>query len=162
MPNPELAPADAVVAMRSWPRRYRVELLPVEDPVTEARAVTIGAGGRSATDLAADTVRSLTLLERALHDVLVADDPVLHPAIVDRSARHWEAAVDESPSSVLAQLDDRAGSFAATIERTDTSAWTRSGSCAGRRVSALDLVHEAVDTAASNLREMTAILAALD
>lgn len=162
MSIPAPVPADAVVAMRSWPRRYRTELLPVDDPSIEARAVTIGVGGRSATDLAADTVRSLTLLERALHDVLVGDDPVLHPAIIDRPARHWDAAVAESPGQVLAQLDDVADSFAAAIERTDASEWTRSGTCAGRRVSALDLVGEAIDTAASNLREMVAVLASLE
>lgn len=158
----ETSPADAIVAMRSWPRRYRTELLPGDDPVVETRAVTIGPRGVSATDLAADTVRSLTLLERALHEVLVADEPVLHPAIADRAARHWEAAVAESPQSVLAQLDDRAESFAAAIERTDASEWNRAGVCAGRRVTALELVSEAVDTAASNLRKMTALLASLD
>ncbi|MFM8863075.1 MAG: hypothetical protein ACKOIA_11595 [Acidimicrobiia bacterium] len=162
MSSPGTNPTDAVVAMRSWPRRYRAELLPVDEPVVETRAVTIGPGGVSATDLAADTLRSLTLLERALHEVLVADEPVLHPAIADRAARHWEAAVSESPQSVLAQLDDRAESFAAAIERTDASEWTRGGVSAGRRISALDLVREAVDTAASNLREMTALLASLD
>lgn len=162
MAAPETSPADAIVAMRSWPRRYRAELLPVEDPVVEARAVTIGPAGVSATDLTADTVRSLTLLERALHDVLVTDEPVLHPAIADRAARHWEAAVSESPQSVLSQLDDRAESFAAAIERVDTTEWTRAGTCAGNRISALDLVGEAVDTAASNLRAMTALLASLD
>jgi hypothetical protein len=158
----ETSPADAIAAMRSWPRRYRTELLPVDDPALETRAVTIGANGVSATDLAADTVRSLTVLERALHDVLISDDPVLHPAIVDRSARRWDAAVAEAPAAVLAQLDDVAESFAAAIERTDASEWTRTGTCSGRPVSALDLVGEAVDTAAANLREMVAVLASLD
>ena len=162
MSSHPISPADAVVAMRSWPRRYRSELLPVDDPVVEARAVTLGPTGVSATDLAADTVRSLTLLERALRDVVLTEDPVLHPAISDRSARHWEAAVAESPQAVLAQLDDRAESFAAAIEGTDATAWTRRGTCSGVTVTALDLVGEAVDTAASNLRDLTALLASLD
>lgn len=159
---PQPSPSDAVVAMRSWPRRYRSELLPIDDPIVEARAVTIGPRGRSATDLAADTVRSLALLERALHDVLVTETPILHPAVLDRAGRHWEAAVVEGPQAVLDQLDDRSASFAAAIERTAATEWSRTGTCAGRSVTALDLVGEAVDTAAVNLRLMTALLASLD
>lgn len=162
MTSSETSPADAIVAMRSWPRRYRTELLPIDDPAIETRAMTIGAAGVSATDLAADTVRSLTVLERALHEVVVTDDPVLHPAIIERSARRWDSAVAEAPAAVLAQLDDVAESFAAAIERTDASEWTRTGTCSGRRVSALDLVGEAVDTAATNLREMIAVLSSID
>jgi len=156
------SPADAAVAMRSWPRRYRSELLPVDDPIVEARAVTIGPHGRSATDIAADTVRSLTLLERALHDVLLGETPTLHPAVLDRSGRHWDAAVAETPQAVLDQLDDRSASFAGAIERTAATEWSRSGTCSGRSVTALELVGEAVDTAAVNLRLMTALLASLD
>lgn len=157
-----LSPADAAAAMRSWPRRYRSELLPVDDPEVEARAVVMGPGGVSATDLAADTVRSLTVLERAVHDIRVGSDPVLHPAVLDRAARHWGAAVPESPGSVLAQLDERAESFAATIEATDASEWTRTARCGNASITAFDVVREAVDTAASNLRTMTALLGSLD
>lgn len=159
---PQPSPSDAVVAMRSWPRRYRSALLPIDDPIVEARAVTIGPRGRSATDLAADTVRSLALLERALHDVLVTETPILHPAVLDRSGRHWDAAVAETPQAVLDQLDDRSASFADAIERTTATEWLRTGTCSGRSVTALDLVGEAVDTAAVNLRLMTALLASLD
>ena len=157
-----LPPADAAVALRGLPRRYRAALLPVDDPELEAKAMTIGPEGESATDLATDTVRSLLVLERALHDVRVSDSPALHPAVLDRAARHWEGAVTESPRSVLAQFDDVAASFADAIDATPTMDWTRTGTSGGVTVSALDIVREAVDTAATNLRRMEAVLASLD
>ena len=156
-----LSPADAAVAMRSWPRRYRAALLPADEPVVEARAVTIGPAGVSATDLAADTVRSLTVLERALHDLRVTDAPTLHPAVTDRAARHWDAAVRETPASVLDQLDDRSRSFADAIDAVAATEWSRSGTCNGQTVTASDVVREAVDTASTNLRAMEALLASL-
>ena len=160
--SPSLAPNDAVVALRSMPRRYRAALLPVDDPEVESRAVTIGPAGVSATDLAADTVRTLTVLERALHDVRVTTEPVLHPAIVDRAARQWDAAVAESPAAVLAQLDDVAASFADAVEATPAPDWPRAGTSGGRRVTAIEIVGEAVDLAAHNLRSIETLLASLD
>lgn len=156
-----LAPADAAIALRSWPRRYQSVLLPVDEPATETAAVTIGPAGVSATDLAADTVRSLVLLERSLHEVRVAEDPTLHPAIVDRSARHWDAAVHEPPGRVLEQLDDVCASFASEVEATPTPDWSRTGTSAGRSITALEILREALDTAASNLRSMESLLASL-
>lgn len=161
-PDSKLPPADAAVALRSLPRRYRSALLPVDDPEVEARAVTIGRDGVSATDLAADTVRSLTVLARALHDVRLTSEPVLHPAVLDRSARHWDAAVSETPSAVLDQLTDVCTSFADEIDAIGAPDWTRTGTTGGTTVTALDIVHEAVDTATVNLRTMTALLTALD
>lgn len=162
MADTHLPPADAAVALRSFPRRYRAELLPVDDPAIEAKAMTIGPKGSSATDLAADTVRSLAVLERALHDIRITDDAVLHPAVVDRAARHWEAAVAETPTSVLDQLDDVATSFADAIDATSTMEWTRTATCDGTTITALDVVREAVETASENLRSMTTLLATLD
>lgn len=157
-----LSPGDAAVAMRSWPRRYRSELLPVDDPTIEARAVTIGRDGVAAIDLAIDTARSLTVLERAFLEIRRGDEPALHPAAFDRSARHWDTSVPETPTSVLEQLDERCASFADAIEATDAAEWDRTATCEARRVTAHDVVREAVDTAAVNLRTMTAVLASLD
>lgn len=156
-----LSPSDAVVALRTFPRRYRAALLPMDDVEHEARALTIGPAGVSATDLAADSVRTLVVCERALHDIRVTDAPVLHPAVVDRSQRHWDAAVRESPAAVLAQLDDVTRSLADTVESIPTKDWTRTATCAGTTVDALAVVREAVDTAVTNLRSIEALLTAL-
>ena len=162
MVDPHLSPADAAVALRTMPRRYRAALLPVDGPEMEARATTIGARGVSPTDLASDTVRSLVILERALHDVRLSDDPALHPAVLDRSARHWDAGVRETPHSVLAQLDDVCTSFADAIDAVATTDWARTGTTGGRPVDAVTIVREAADTAGENLRSMETLLAALD
>lgn len=162
MVDPHLSPADAAVALRTMPGRYRTALLPVDEPEVEARATTIGAGGESATDVAADTVRSLVILERALHDVRLSDDPVLHPAVLDRAARHWDAAVRETPQSVLAQLHDVCSSFADAIDAMPTADWARTGTVGGRTVDAITIVREAADTAGGNLRSMETLLASLD
>ena len=100
---------------------------------------------------------------QALHQVLVADTPVIHPAVLDASQRHWEAPVVETVDSVLEQLGDGAG----LARRRDRPDLAGASGTAGRpppaapRSVALDLVREAVRVGHDNLGAVERTLAAL-
>ena len=161
-PQSPILPADAVVAMRSWPRRYRAALLPVDDDETIERAGQLGPQGVSALDLVTDTARTWALLGRALHDITISDSPVLHPAVTDPAARHWEASVHDPLLSILDQIDDGAAALADAFAELPAADWKRSATTAGgTAVSALDIAAEAVRVGADNLRQIESVLASL-
>ena len=159
-----LAPADAVVTFRSFPRRYREAFASIEgDDTIDALAGRFGPDGRSALQIASDVTRTWSVLEAALAEVLVHDDPVLHPATTDRSARHWEAAAVTEVSDALDLLDREAEAFAARIVGVlDANEWQRRARVAGGgTVTALDLVRDAVGAGAEGLRDVRATLEAV-
>ncbi len=190
-PRP-LLPADAAVALRSLPRRFRSAAAPRhsrtgDDPydsdgdrsgdgdsagegdgsapgTASDRWNRYGPDGRSALALVVDAVRSLTLLDRALEQVLVTEDPVLHPAVLDRNRRTFHVEAHVSASEVLEELDDIAPAMADRVQRTRPEDWHRTGRVAGHAqpVTALALVAEAVDTAVTDLRALQAALAAAE
>lgn len=162
-PDPaHLSPADAAVAMRSWPRRYREALAPIDDDQVAELAVRLGPDGLSALDLAVDSVRTWTLLDRALHDIRYSDEPTLHPAVGDRGARRWEAMATETLASVLDQITDVAGSLADAIDAMPADDWTRTATVAGGGViGAMDIAREAVSVGADNLRSIERTLTAV-
>jgi hypothetical protein len=158
-----LAPADAAIAMRSWSRRYRTALAPLDDDRIEERAHRIGSEGVSALDLATDTVRTWALLDRALHEIRFTDRPVLHPGVTDAAARKWEVPVMESLDSALEQVTDGAASIADAIDATPIGDWIRSATTAGGgSVTALDVAREAVRVGTENLRRIEQTLAEVD
>ena len=148
-----LPPADAIVALRSFPRRYRGALRPLDDDESiDELAQRIGPDELSAVDLIVDTVRTWTLQREALHQIRLAATPVVHPAVVDPSRRDWGASVHESLPDALHQIDDRAAALADEAARFSANDWTRSGAAAGGgSVSALDVVRAAVRTGRDNL-----------
>ena len=80
-------PSDAVVALRSMGRRWRGLFAGLdEDESADALAHRAGADGRSALDHATHATRTLSLLGRALEQIVVDDDAVLHPAVADEAA----------------------------------------------------------------------------
>src|SRR5438477_144547 len=96
-----VSPADAAVALRSFPRRYHALLaLPadneVEDPVRRP-----GAGGWSAVAHAWWAALSCDAITEALHQVLVHDHPDISAPSVDPAAA---PAVDEPNTEVLDRL----------------------------------------------------------
>ncbi len=158
-----LSPADAAVTMRSLPRRFRAALGSIGDEEEAAEvAARVGPDGHSALDHLAQVVGALSLIERALDQVLVSDAPTLHPATVDRQARSWEPPAERGLEPTLDQLADTAERMADRIERAGADGWSRTGAVAGgRSVTALDLVREAVATAIGHLREAERTMAAV-
>src|SRR3546814_7552754 len=99
-------PADAVVALRSLPRRYRGLCAGLgDDESPDDLAHRVGAGGRSAFDHIAAASRSLTTQDRALEQVLVEDSPTLDPASQDTHEREAEQQPGGSVDERLSELD---------------------------------------------------------
>jgi hypothetical protein len=148
-PDP-VAPKDAVVALRSFRRRYseRVETL----------AQLMHDGGelvervvRHVTQAAA----ALRAYEEQLGKVLRTDAPTL-----DRTSRapveRRQEAVD--PSAALRQLDAAADHLADVVDEVPTDDWSREGLLHGERVTALDLVTAAVHEGVHHLRAIDDLL----
>jgi hypothetical protein len=159
-----LAPADAEVALRSFPRRYRAELAsgPDDDSADEL-ANRVGPGGMSALDVTADVTRTWGLLDAEMVRTLTLDDAVLHPAVSDPSRRHWDAPTAETVDDALDQLDHEATGLVESMRlATNAVDWTRTASVAGGgTISALDLLKEAVRVGADGLEQVQRILVAV-
>ncbi|MEO7429870.1 MAG: hypothetical protein ABIY48_10880, partial [Acidimicrobiales bacterium] len=150
-----------VVALRSLRRRYRELFSGLgADESPDDLADRNGSDGRSALDHVVAATRTITFLGRALEQVLVDDDQVLHPAALDPAEREWPDAtgtVDERISELAGEADalaDRAGGVAAHD-------WARAARVADRdaTVSALSLLWDAVDTAVEHLKGAERVLA---
>ena len=148
-------PADAVVALRSLGRRWHGLFAGLgEDESPDDLAHRIGADGSSALDHAVRATRTVSLLGRAVEQVLVDDDPALHPAVGDPAQRVWDdqalGAVDDS----IAELTHEADRLADRIDRVTAHEWQRRARVAGQDadVGALELVWDAVDSAVTELK----------
>ncbi|CAN5734110.1 hypothetical protein BH20ACT2_BH20ACT2_22390 [soil metagenome] len=163
--SPSLAPADAVVALRSLPRRWRAVMGAVEadegsDP--DDVAARAGPDGRSALEHLGHAARTIALLDRALQQVLSDDAPVLHPAATDAGARDWSDAPPRSVDDGLAELESATGALAARVDAVAAGDWSRTGQVTGGgQVGALDLVRDAVETAVARLRSAEQTLTAV-
>jgi hypothetical protein len=146
-------PADAIVALRSMRRRWRGLFAGLdEDGTAEALARRPGATGHSAVDHASHATESLTLLDRALEQVVVDDDPVLDPAVADARQRAWPGS-DASVDEVIEDLARAAERMADRADRISSGDWTRRGAVDhGGEVDALTVLWDAVDTAVADLR----------
>jgi hypothetical protein len=157
-----LSPSDAHVALRSYPRRYAALLGEPGMEVAESRAQQLGPDGVSALELAVDSVRTWTLLGRALHQIELAESPVLHPAVADAALRYWDQPIREDILSVNEQIADGANELADAIASVPGDRWNRTGITAGGgSITAITIVQEAVQVGAENLRRIERTLAAL-
>lgn len=147
-----LTPQDAVVTLRSLPRRFRTTLRPVDDDNLDELAERIASSGHSPLDHLVDADRSLTMLHQALDQVLHHDQPVLAPAVMDPGAREWPP-VHAGLTTELSHLEATVTGFADVAARVPAADWGRTGTVAGSTdVEALDLLREAVRTAITDLR----------
>jgi len=148
--------------MRSWSRRYRLALLPIDDEETAARTQSLGPEGVSALEVALDSVRTWVLLDRALHEIRLRETPLLHPAVGDPAMRHWDTTVHETIETVLDQMNEAASGLAETIATTPPDDWARTGKAAdGATIQSIDIIADAVSVGASNLRKIEMILSSL-
>lgn len=158
----QLAAPDAVVALRSYPRRFRSAVLPiVDDPTVEALAERIGPDGRSAIDIVVAVSNTWVLIGQALRQVLINDDAVVHAAATDPAGRSWELPPGTSVDGALDNLADEAVALADAADAVPGRDWSRTGAVTGGgSVSAIDLVREAVRTGAQGLIDAEAAVAA--
>lgn len=158
-----LSPADAVAALRSYPRRYRTLLVPLADDPTQVERLTrLGPDGHSALEVAADVARTIVLLDGALAQALVHDDAVLHPAVTDPTARTWDGPLPDL-DGVLVLLDDGCASLADRAQRASSAAWYRTSVVAGSGtpIEAFDVLREAVRVGGDGLRSVERTLDAV-
>lgn len=156
-----LSPADAAVALRSFPRRFRAALTELgdgadgpEDPLRRP-----GPGGYSSLQHADRTGRALAAAGEALHQVAVQERPSLPAAAADSAACPWAEDARLGVEPVLAALASESNALADAVSGYPSAEWERVGELEGRReLTALDLVRRAVQTASDGLRAVEAAL----
>lgn len=154
------SPADVAVTLRSLPRRFGAALEAQGAEDVDALARVVGLDGASALDHLADTGRMLALLGGALSEVVSGRQPVLHAAVTDPTARHWEHAATDLEGE-LGLLADEAVALADRVEHTSADQWLTVGRVVGgTEMTALDLAREAVRVAITGLRATEAAMSA--
>jgi hypothetical protein len=153
-------PGDAVVALRTLPRRVNAAL-GVVDEVTEGRAHQLGADGVSAIEAILGATATLAVLEKGLSDVSILDDAPLHPAVTNRRLRSIELSTNEPSEAVLEQFTERVTAVADLADSIEGKDWSRTGVVADVRISALDLLRDAVEVGVEALTQVERIIASL-
>jgi len=151
-----VSPADAAVALRSLPRRYRGILVRPEDEQEGDNPVTRpGASGWSAVAHAAYAVDAIDRADEALRATLVHDRPSVVVPAVDPPA----PAPAGPPASVLDGLKAVTDAMASTIENAHGEEWLRPAQAAdGTAVTAIDLARRAVHAGVHHLRLAESVL----
>ena len=152
-----LAPGDASVAVRSFPRRWRELLAP--DGFLDDDAISYRRSPEewSALDYAAHLADALRIATDRLARVRTAERPLLAEVPGQPSAPVED---DSSVEMVLARLGDNCARVAAEIDKTGPDDWQRVGMRRRQEVSALQLAREAVHEGAHHLRDAERVLSA--
>jgi DinB superfamily len=155
----ELRPADTVVAIRSFGRRYRAPLtraLPGED-LDEIVRRSPGTGVWSALEYSShvrDLFRVFDDRVRCALDGREPDEPV-----VDWEARVAAASPSLEREAVAEDLDDAADSLATTLAELNADEWELRGLTGkGAEVSVLDLATIAVHEGSHHLLDVGRVL----
>jgi uncharacterized damage-inducible protein DinB len=149
-----VTPADAAVALRSYPRRYRAVLVRPDD---EDRADDVvrrpASDGWSALDHAAHAAASLDAAAEALRMVSIQEDPVVALA----PERREPASESTTVNQVLDRLAAAATSAAEAVGRIKGKDWDRTARTSpddsdDQPTTALDLARHAVHEGVHHLR----------
>jgi hypothetical protein len=142
-----VTPADAAVALRSYPRRYRAVLVRMDDDDGARVVTTPAADGWSALDHAAHAAVSLAAGADALRAVSIEDDPLV--AYAPERREPSPGPVDE----VLDRLSAACTGGAEQVERVKGNDWDRRGRISDHdSVSALDIARHMVHEGVHHLR----------
>jgi hypothetical protein len=146
-----VGPDDAVVALRSFPTRWRATLaVHLDDPDPQATLTTRpSANAWSALEHAGHVRDVLHALDIRLQRILREDEPVLPETHVTPPS----GANEQGMAVVLAALTVSTDQFSQTIELMPAAAFERKARRAGIMITALDLVREAVHEGTHHLRE---------
>jgi hypothetical protein len=152
-----LSGPDAVVALRSYPRRYRSAILPTDDPDTEELAYQIGPDGHSALDHVVTATNTFVLLGEALRQTLTGNQPTVHAAVTEADSREWPTPPGLTIADALDRLRDEADALATVASQIELNAWDHTAQVAGGgTVTTADIVKEAVRSGAAHLESATA------
>lgn len=116
-----VSPKDAVVAARSFPRRFRELLADVDDKVLRTRPAPATWSALEYTAHLADT---LDWMADTVHAMVIEDEPTIPFYDPDEEAesRHYN---DQDVAAVLDHLDAAANRFADVLDRVSPDDWGR-------------------------------------
>jgi hypothetical protein len=140
-----ISPADAVVALRSLPRRYREAAGDPGPEQAEHRALVAAEAAQAASAIAA--------LGEDLRRVLISDDPAL--TTTDDTATSTNGAAGEAGpdlEAAIARLAEATTGVVDLVEGQPATAWKRTGHRASGPRSAATLLGEAVHAGVHHLR----------
>ena len=161
-----LSPADAAVALHSFPRRFRAVLArPGDEERVDPDEIgrRIGPEGTSAVEhlLAADGV--LALIDRALEQARRGDAAALHPAFADLASARWDD--DHTPvPALLDQFEATATRTASRVESIDAETWATPVRIADNEdpgPELLSVLQDAVGVVADHLRATQRVIDAV-
>ena len=140
-----ISAADAEVALRTFPRRWRALLgsLDTDDPDTAALLDRPGPDGSSALDCARRAAVALEAADGHVRRTVSADRPTLDPPPQPGGGTLEDA---------LARIDAAAPALAATVAGVATGDLDRQAELGGRTLRLRDLIAGVVDDVAGLLR----------
>jgi len=147
-----LQPPDAVVAVRSLPRRWRGAFARAgDDEDTEALLRRRPAGGvPSALEHACRVAEALGLLERHIRRATVSEQPDLSPT--DVPPEQVEACAARAPEAVLDQLTSTSEALATALDAVPSGAWLRPATLDGTLTDVRGLARAAAHEGTHHLR----------
>lgn len=140
-----ISPADAEVALRSFPRRWSALLggLDTDDPDTDALLRRAGPDGRSALDCAGAAAAVLAAADGHVRKAVSSNHPTLGPGSTPAGG---------SLPDALGGIEAAAPALAATVAGVASGDLDREADLGGRTVAVRSLVADAVDEVANLLR----------
>lgn len=142
-----VSPSDAVVAARSFPRRYRALLVRPDDDRADADVVRRSPpDGMSAFEHATVAAGAMRLAAAGVRQAALVDEPAVVFAVPPLPAY-------ESVDVLLDRLTEAAEDLAAAVASYDPSEWDHRARGGDATVTALDLARHGVHQGVHHLRE---------
>ena len=152
-----VSPSDASAALRSFPRRYRSLLLRPSNDEPDDPVVRRGRDGWSANDHATYAVNAMDADRQQVHRVLVHNDADVNPPPVDPPTPVRTDSA--SPEETVGRLTTVAEGLADEVDGAKGDQWARTGvTPGGARLTALDIVRDAVHEGIHHLRAAEKVL----
>jgi hypothetical protein len=157
-----LSPADAAVALRSYPRRFREAVEEAQARTSELDLLAPPPGHRSPLAIVVAASTALDRLRRGVERALTDEGPSLEPSLLDRGALESTATgqLPRTMDAALRALQDVTSRFGDLAQHTPRREWDRGALIGQTPVTALDLLKDAVAAGRSYLDELIASLAA--
>jgi len=153
-----IQPPDAVVAVRSLPRRWRGAFAKAGDEEDSEALLRRRPpeGGASAVELACRVAEALGLLERHVRRAKVSEQPDLSPADVEAGA--VATCSERASGEVLDQLSGAAEALASTLDGVPAGAWLRPATLDGRLTDLRGLARAAAHEGTHHLRDVERVI----
>jgi hypothetical protein len=158
-----ISPSDAVLAVRSYPRRFRALLVPRDDEEKQDTLIRRRPAPQtwSALEYSAHVADVFDDLADSIRRMTIEDRPRI-PSQLDPDQRAIDAAYNEQErESVLQQLEASAERLADILERVDSGSWTRTAEFDWGERDALTMARNAVHEGHHHLRDIEHGLAAV-